>query len=131
MQNDIGDCVVVELPNVSGQFQLPLADDSRQLEWQIAFVAKIGLEKPAIALPRTGDNRLHAAVVVTEPAVLGAAPSIAVIAHLRIFANGALEQGERAIDTRVWSRHARDAHGQGFHAAEIMPRTIHVKYFFG
>ncbi len=60
MQDGIGDGGEVELANIGGQRQLPLAaSDSCCLERKIPLVVQVGFEKAAVVLARAGDDRLH------------------------------------------------------------------------
>ena len=86
VQDDVADRVVVELRRVvlagiGRQFQLPLADDARVLERQVALVAQVGLEQAAVVLGRAGDDGLQAAEVVAEAVVFGVLAGVAAIAQ--------------------------------------------------
>ncbi len=80
MEYDVRDGIVVELAHVSGQLQLPLADNSRAFEWQIALVAEVGLEQPAVVLPTAGDDGLQAAEVVVEAVVFSVLARVEAVA---------------------------------------------------
>src|SRR5215212_394533 len=66
VQHDVGDRVVIELREVLGQINPPLADHAMALERQIAVVAQVRLEQAAVILATARRNRLDRTRAIGE-----------------------------------------------------------------
>ncbi len=86
VKNHIADGVEIELRNIGGNSQLPLADHARVLERKIAFIVQIGFEQSAVHLYRTSNHCLNCAVVRAQILGIGIAGSL----DLGAPANGAV-----------------------------------------
>src|SRR5207244_2258534 len=92
----------VEAVVLAGELDPPAADRSGALERQVALVAEVELEEPAVLPPGAGDDRLRASEVLVE------VRRVRVVGRGRLRADLAERLGERAVDVRVGARDARN-----------------------
>ena len=98
VEDDVGDCLVVELGDRAGQLDAPRALGSCTLEGQAPRVAQIDLEETAVVLGAGGDDRLDGAGEVAEPAVLTGLAGVAVT----LTARRAGGEGGLSLHVRGW-----------------------------
>src|SRR5882724_11755490 len=128
VEDDIGNRVVVELPELLRQFDTPLADGAMSFERQVSFVVQILLEQAAVVLPAAGDDTLDGPEAFREARILLVRrTSITATGQRGAVPYGALEQRECAIDASVWSGHTGDRDVDGFDAPHIMPGEIDIE----
>src|SRR5690625_708497 len=70
LDDDIGDGVVIELPQFIGKLQPPRTDHAGTFERQKTLVVQVGFKHAAIILRTARNNGLDRAVVVDETVIV-------------------------------------------------------------
>src|SRR5262245_45657709 len=121
MEDDVPDSAEVKAVRVSGQLNPPPADGTCPLEGQVALVAKVELEEPAVLAPRARHDRLRNADVCVEMVV------IAVVRGDRVLANTAEGLGEGAVYARIRPHDTRNRECNRLDSPHVVSRVIHVE----
>src|SRR5574341_1012243 len=101
MQNDIRDCIIIELTHIRRQFNTPCADYACSLELQVALISKICFKPAAILLCATGNDGLNGADIVNKAIIISFCIPCILSPDRGVLPKTIFKQRERAVDAGV------------------------------
>ncbi len=124
MNDNVGDSVVIKLPEVLRQLNMPCANSAGTLEGKITLVAEVELEESTVILTTARGNGLDSAQIVIEAIVVEISRPGILRAGRRFFTHAVALQGESSTHAGIGASNAGDCETDRFDPAEIVARVV-------